>query len=635
MDTLYREAKNAGVNREWQDAGGERRVVADDDLRAVLDALGGEGADKTSPPLITAWAGGVARLNGRSGHCKITLESGGIFETYVEADRGVVQILTPAEPGYHRLEFGGTEITLALAPRRAYTLQDAGAGKKLWGLAVQLYALRRKHDGGIGDFQALAEFTKEAAALGAAAVALSPAHALFTSSLNRYAPYAPSSRVALNVLHIARDGQDVPDALIDWPRAAARKLLLLRGDFEGFCDWPALDAFRASAGQDLERHALFEALCAKLGAGCDWRAWPLAYRDPASAAVRRFAEDNAREVAFHAWLQWRAAQGLQAAQHMLREAGAKIGLISDLAVGTSPDGSHAWSRQGQMLKGLEIGAPPDVFNREGQGWGITGFSPQGLRGSGFSVYLEMLRHALQHAGGVRIDHVMGLMRLWVVPLGRSPAHGAYLAMPFQDLLRLTVLESWRHKAVVLGEDLGTLPPGLRGRLSAAGIAGMRVLWFERRAKRFTAPARWAPDAVAMTTTHDLPTVAGWWTGTDIAWRNKLGKSGEGGEQRATDRGALWAAFCKSGAAVGALPESGNAKAATQAAAAHVGGAACALALLPVEDALCLPDAPNLPGTTDEHPNWRRRLPGTADEIFGREDVRARLTALNTARRNVE
>ena len=635
MSALHKQAKKAGLSREWQDAGGEHRVVADDDLSAVLTALGEDVEDDAPPPLVTAWTGEVARLHGSSGHCRIMLESGRVIESHVEAARGIVQISAPDEPGYHLLELGGNAITLAVAPRRAYSLQEAGAGKKLWGLAVQLYALRREHDGGIGDFQALAEFGREAASFGAAAVALSPAHALFTSNLNRYAPYAPSSRVALNVLHIARDGRDEPGALIDWPSAAARKLALLREDFKSFGDWAKLDAFRAGVGQGLEHHALFEALSARLGAGCDWRRWPEPYQNPANATVQSFAQENAKEIAFHAWLQWQAAQGLQAAQNAIHEAGAGIGLISDLAVGTSPDGSHSWSRQSEMLNGLEIGAPPDVFNHAGQGWGITGFSPRGLRRSGFSAYLEMLRHALRHAGGVRIDHVMGLMRLWVVPLGRHPAQGAYLAMPFQDLLRLTVLESSRHKAVVLGEDLGTLPRGLRGKLSAAGIAGMRVLWFERQGKRFTTPSRWSADAVAMTTTHDLPTVAGWWTGEDIAWREQLHSATEGQEDRATDRTALWNAFRKSGAAVSPQPAVDEPEDATLAAAAHVGSAACALALLPVEDALCLPDAPNLPGTTDEHPNWRRRLPCTAAEIFARDDVRARLTALNNARRDAE
>jgi 4-alpha-glucanotransferase len=204
-------------------------------------------------------------------------------------------------------------------------------------------------------------------------------------------------------------------------------------------------------------------------------------------------------------------------------------------------------------------------------------------------------------------------------------------MPVDDLMRLVVLESHRHRAVILGEDLGTLPQGFSEKLNTAGIAGLRVMWFERDAHRFNPPATWTRTAVAMTTTHDLPTVAGWWEGRDISWRDNLKMSGDGPDIRATDRAALWRAFQDSGATTAPRPPDPDGAAATYAAAAHLGRAACTLALLPIEDALSLPEQPNLPGTTDEHPNWRRRLPGTASEIFAREDVTARLTALRKAR----
>ncbi len=224
----------------------------------------------------------------------------------------------------------------------------------------------------------------------------------------------------------------------------------------------------------------------------DWRNWPASYQRPDHPAVARFAQEQATEIAFHAWLQWRADRELAAAQAAARAAGARIGLIADLAVGTDPSGSHSWSRQDEVLKGLEIGAPPDLVNREGQSWGITAFSPRGLRRSGFSAFIDMLRHALRHAGGVRIDHVMGLTRLWVVPQGLPSAQGAYLAMPADDLMRLVALESHRHKAVILGEDLGTLPPGFGAKLHRAGISGLRVMWFERDGANFTPPQSWTP-----------------------------------------------------------------------------------------------------------------------------------------------
>jgi 4-alpha-glucanotransferase len=206
-------------------------------------------------------------------------------------------------------------------------------------------------------------------------------------------------------------------------------------------------------------------------------------------------------------------------------------------------------------------------------------------------------------------------------------------MPVDDLMRLVRLESHRHKAVILGEDLGTLPPGFRKKLDNAGIAGLRVMLFERRGRHFKPPQQWTKIATAMSTTHDLPTAAGWWQGTDIAWREKLGMAGDSKKTRAADRAELWSAFRHSGAATTSTPAAENGTAAADAACAHLGRAACTLALLPIEDALALTEQPNLPGTTNEHPNWRRRLPADAQTIFTRPDVVSRLAALNAARKS--
>jgi 4-alpha-glucanotransferase len=654
MTQLHTLARAAGIEIEWRDVNGEDHIVADDSLRAVLAAIGfPAGSERqikeslnilraetrqNSLPLITATVNVRITLSGQPAPFRITLESGGIIEGVAQAEAGGITLAAIAEPGYHRLELGDLVTTIAVAPHSAHTLSAAAAPEaKLWGLTVQMYALRRAQDGGIGDFAALEDFARRAAELGAAAIAISPVHALFSANVHRYGPYAPSNRAALNVLHIA---QDLPEAehepLVDWPRAAAAKLKALRAAFNHAQHDPAFDTFRATADLGLQRHAVFEALAATLTPGNpsaqDWRNWPAAYQDPTNPAVARFIDDDPHEVAFHAWLQYRAEQGLDAAHAAARKAGAKIGLIADLAVGTDHAGSASWSRPDEVLKGLEIGAPPDLINREGQSWGITAFSPRGLRNSGFSAFLEMLRHALRHAGGVRIDHVMGLARLWVIPAGFPSAAGAYLAMPVDDLMRLVRLESYRHKAVILGEDLGTLPHGFGAKLDSSGIAGLRVMWFERDGPAFKPPASWTRTAVAMTTTHDLPTVAGWWEGRDIQVRAELNMAGDDASVRAADRAALWSAFRQSGAATGPEPAADDPQAATYVAARHLGRAACTLALLPVEDALSMPEQPNLPGTTDEHPNWRRRLPGDAATLFAREDFTARLAALAAARR---
>jgi 4-alpha-glucanotransferase len=341
---------------------------------------------------------------------------------------------------------------------------------------------------------------------------------------------------------------------------------------------------------------------------------------------------HAHEVKFHAWLQFRADRELRAAHQAARESGMRIGLIADLAVGADHAGSQSWSYRNEVLRGVEIGAPPDAINREGQSWGITALSPYGLRRSGYAAFIEMLRHALRHAGGVRIDHIMGLTRLWVIPLGAPSKDGAYLKLPATDLLRLVALESHRHRAVIIGEDLGTLPEGFQDLLNHVGIGGLRVMWFERTGSHFNPPSTWTPTAVAMTTTHDLPTVAGWWLGRDIEWRERLHMAGDSAEQREADRAELWTAFRASGATQAPIPPPEAAAQAVDAACAHIGLAACALTLVPIEDALALPEQPNLPGTHDEHPNWRRRLPASVDALMNQPDVTARLAALDDARK---
>ena len=444
----------------------------------------------------------------------------------------------------------------------------------------------------------------------------------------------------VNVLHAASAPDPALEALdlVDWPRAAAARLTQLRATFDAGEDTHKLAAFRAERGETLEFHARFEALHAHFY-GADpahwhWRSWPAAFQHPRSEAVERFCTEHADDVSFHAWLQMRADHGLRDAQAAARAGGMRIGLVSDLAVGTDGGGSHAWSRQDEMMIGLAIGAPPDLWNHAGQNWGIGAFSPLGLRRSGFAAFLEMLRAALRHAGGVRVDHVMGLQRLWVVPDGASPADGAYLAFPVEDMFRLVALEAHRHGAVVLGEDLGTVPDGFRERLIDNNMLGLRVLWFERDDDRLRPPQTWSPAAVAMTSTHDLPTVAGWWRGRDLDWRDRMGWDVEPGKYRGErhhDRARFWQAFCDSGAAAGQMPAPHDTWPAVDAALRHVGRSACQLVLLPIEDVLALDEQPNLPTTQHEHPNWRRRLAGAASDLLDSPEVAARLAAFRAAR----
>ncbi len=672
-DALRSLAEEAGIQTEWRDVRGQDRHVAPETLRAVLAAIGLPGpiaearealAQRAErlPPLLTLTCGpdGAAVPGAKPGHLyRLDLEGGGHRDGRLEAGWGGEARLPALDvPGYHRLALDGGHTMVAAAPPRCATLADLGAERHLgaapWGLAVQIPSLRRRGDLGIGDFGSVAAFARAAARRGAAALAVSPAHALFSADVDKYGPYAPSTRLHLNLLLADPEAAlgRLPDApgggddppLIDFPAAARRKLDRLRRLFAtAAADHPDFVAFRSEAGPTLEDHARFEALHAHLfgrdPALWHWRSWPESLRRPDAPGVAQFARDNPNEVAFHAFGQWLADASRGAAQRAAREAGMPIGLIADLAVGTDGGGSHAWSHQRAILPGVSVGAPPDIFSPLGQDWGLTAFSPAEMREGGFAAFLELLRAAFRHAGGVRIDHAMGLRRLWVVPQGMGPAEGAYLRYPVEDLVRLVALESHRHRAIVVGEDLGTLPEGFHDRMEAAGILGMRVLWFEQESEgRFRAPGSWSRSAIALSSTHDLPTVVGWWRGLDIGWRERLGlfpsadTAAEEQARRARDRAALWGAMLESGAASGDEPPAGDPAPVLAAVPAHLGAASCALAILPIEDALGEAEQPNLPGTVEGHPNWRRRMPGEAAQLLDDPAVAHRLEALALARR---
>ncbi len=661
-DETRSRARAAGLASNWTDAFGKTKHVTVDTLRLVLDALGlagsaapedgGLGGADGLPPLLTADAGGHTPVpDGAVGQAYVVhLDSFERVEGVLSDGAGGAGFEAPATTGYHRLETGGEECILAIAPAACFTIADAlrRAGRtdtRCWGLSAQLYALRRPGDGGLGDVEALARFARAAASRGADALSISPVHAQFSADPDRFSPYAPSSRVLRNVLHAAveLEGEEAAElegaALVDWPRAGRLRLAALRREFErAGRDDPAFLAWRRTADDSVELHARFETLHRHHFAGghgpWHWRDWPDAHRVHASAAVASFAREHADEVALHAWMQYRIEHGLDAAQEQARRAGMAVGLVSDLAVGADSGGSHCWSRPAETLLGLTVGAPPDLLAPEGQDWGITAFSPHGLRAHGFRAFIEMVRAALRNAGGVRIDHAMGLNRLWVVPNGHSSADGTYLAMPEADLMRLLRIESQRHQGIVLAEDLGTVPEGFSDRLRAAGIDGMRVLWFEHETSgRFRAPRDWPRQASAMTSTHDLATVSGWWRGRDIDWNEKLGRDVEGARaERASAREAIWGAMCENEAAEGTLPAEWDGHRVADAAVSFLGRTACELAMLPIEDALALEEAPNLPGTTTEHPNWRRRLPGDAETLLDSEHVTRRLALLDATRR---
>lgn len=642
---LLERAQAAGLAVDWIDFDGVARRVGPDTLRAVLSALGQDltrpGQDLPSPStkdFLILDAGAPRELPTPVRSAQLILEDGSRRDLTGDG-RGLTLVIDT--PGYHSLELEDRRLTLAVCPPRCRTPRDL-LGRKAWGLTAQIYALR--DHGAFGDFTDLAALARAAGAAGADALAISPTNALFPSAPKRCSPYSPSSRDHLNILFADPAALGVTpaavhgEALIDWPDAAAAKMALLNGAYHAFSGDPRLDAFITAGGQDLRRHAIFEALEERLaptfGAGA-WRRWPAEHRNIANAEASVLALGLGDRVGFFLFAHWLADLGLAQAQATAKAAGMGLGLIADLAVGLDPGGAHAWSRPQELMLGLSLGAPPDAFQAAGQGWGLTSFSPSALAAAGYQPFLKTLRAALRHAGGARIDHALGLGRLWLIPEGAEANQGVYLRYPLDDLLALIALESHRAGAVIIGEDLGVVPEGLRQALTNRGLLGMRVLPFERDATGgFTPPGAWDDLAAAMTSTHDLPPTAGWWRGRDIDWRARLGAPGDRAAERATrqaDRTALWTSVEAAGVATGPEPSADTPKVAVDAALDLIASTPCQLALIPIEDLLGLDEQPNLPGVVDTHPNWRRRLPAASADLLTQPLARERLARLNAQR----
>lgn len=420
--------------------------------------------------------------------------------------------------GYHRLILTGrgraAATTLIVAPRQCFL----PASERQWGVAMQLYGVCSARNWGIGDFADLGVLADAAAAAGASCVGINPVHALLAPASGVVSPYSPSSRSFLNALYIAPD--IVPEladsaearamvaaaapglaalrgaALVNHAGVAAAKapvLAALHGAFDarrrrdaGNPRARVFATFAAAGGAALTRFATFEALAemmsAEQGGSHDWRKWPARYRRPDAPAVLAFAAANPERLDFHRYLQWLADTQLGEAARRATAAGMPVGLYGDLAVGVHPGGAEAWGEQGLVAAGVSIGAPPDAYNAEGQDWGLAPFNPIGLRAQAYRPFAEVLAANMRHAGALRIDHVMGCMRLFWVPEGQRPTAGTYVAYPFDDLVRIVALESVRQRCVVIGEDLGTVPPGLRARLRRAGMLSYRLLVFLRRSR---------------------------------------------------------------------------------------------------------------------------------------------------------
>lgn len=581
--------------------------------------------------------------------------------------------LPPLPTGYHRLllekpdgQLLGTT-RLVVAPARCFEPQVIRDGGRPWGLAIQLYTLRSTRNWGIGDFTDLAGFAAAAAGLGADVIGLNPLHALFPADPALCAPYSPSSRYFLNVLYI--DPEAVPEfrvsveaqRLVGTPEFQAR-LEALRA--APFVDYPGVSAcklevlrllhaeftmrasrarrlkfskFMKTHGQVLERYALFNALhehFSTAGTVGGWPAWPAGYHHPAAVATLAFAEASAGAVDFHCWLQWVAATQLEAAEQRARDAGLRLGLYRDLAVGPDGGGAETWTARDLYVEGATVGAPPDPLALQGQDWGIPPFDPDALRERAYAPFIRLLRANMGRDGALRIDHVMMLLRLWWVPRGAPSAAGGYVHYHLDELMAIVALESQRRRCLVIGEDLGTVPPQVRTAMGAHGLYSYRVLLFERDSDgHFRPPAEYPREALVTPSTHDLPTLASFWAGTDIDLRERLGLypgpdvAGQQRRERQETRGALLAALQEAGLAA-RDPERPPLREVQQ----FLACAPSAVLMLQPEDWLGMETPVNVPGTHKEYPNWARKLSADWSEFMCREELREFAAEISRIRR---
>jgi (1->4)-alpha-D-glucan 1-alpha-D-glucosylmutase len=499
---------------------------------------------------------------------------------------------------------------LRLEKGRCWQPELLERGGRIWGFAVQLYGLRSARNWGIGDFGDLRALVELAAGLGASIVGVNPLHATQGS------PYSPSSRHALNFAYldveaIPEYGQCEPARRLVESRAFQARLAKLRAaelvDYAGVAaaKQEVLElVFRSTRpkgnGQtrELRDFAVFEALREKLGGG--WQQWPEKYRDPGSPEVRRFIEKHRRRVAFHAFVQARAREQLDAVQARALALGMPAGLYFDLALGADRGGAEVWADQAAYALQASCGAPPDEFNPRGQDWGLPPYSPRALRAKGYAPFAALLRANMPRGGALRMDHVMALMRLYWIPLGNKPEQGGYVRYPLEELLSVLCKASRESQCAVIGEDLGTVPPALRDALGAHGVLSYRPLLFEK-----VPSGRYPREAMVCVSTHDLPTWRGYWAGRDLDWREKLGLSVDARkerDQRRSDQQKLKSLLEKEGL---------DASAAS--AHAFIARTPCKIAVVQPEDVFEIAEQANLPGTVAEHPNWRRKLPAPLEQ----------------------
>jgi len=591
-----------GIDDGYEDATGGWHETPEATRSAILTAMGVDPTGARPPrgtPVRVVRPRQVIPLEGPA---ELRLEDGAVLQ--------VNTTLPPDLPlGYHELHplAGGPVIHVIVSPGRCYLPADW----RIWGWAVQLYALRSAASWGIGDLADLRRLAHwSAAELGAGILLINPLHAATPVLPQQPSPYFPSSRRYRNLLYLrieevpgaAEAGIDLERLAVDG-RALNRERQIDRdaifrlkmGALERlwglFGDDAAFEHYGAEQDEALRQFAIFCVLAEHYGRG--WRHWPAAYHHPDSPAVTRFAAERADRVRFHQWLQWLLDE-------QLARAAGELLLMQDLPIGVDPNGADAWAWQDVLANDVTVGVPPDEYNTLGQDWGLPPFVPHKLSAAAYGPFRQIIRATLRHAGGLRIDHVMGLFRLYWIPQGADPAMGGFVRYPAEDLLAIIALESHRARAFVVGEDLGMVEKAAQAQLAAHQVLSYRLLWFETEL-----PPRYPKLALTAITTHDLPTIAGLWSGADLRVQHELGlQPNEEGLRDIRERLRTMAN----------LPEKAAVHEVIVRAHQLLAEAPSVVVTATLEDAMAVEERPNMPNTTTEWPNWSIALPTPLESL---------------------
>jgi len=682
-------ATAAGIAVDYINAKGEREVISQQTRQKLLVAM--NALQPAAPAPLPA-----CQVLRQQREQSLLIAGSGEYQWHFHTEKGkeshgrisageVLSLPSRLPNGYHQLLLSQGKkqwlCRVIIAPKRCYEPAALKRNEKLWGACIQLYTLRSEQNWGMGDFGDLKRMVGEVAQRGGAFIGLNPIHALYPSAPENASPYSPSSRRWLNVMYI--DVAALPDFQqsqqaqfwwqqdatqhtlatareadwVDYGRIGALKMTGLRYAWQHFSQRSSEDEtlqqfeqFITGGGESLFYQAAYDALHAAMlqkdASLWGWPVWPEAWQQGDSDAVQQFCLQHSDEVRFWQWLQWLAHVQFDECWQFSQQQAMPIGLYRDLAVGVAEGGSETWCDRELYCLKASVGAPPDILGPLGQNWGLPPMDPHVMAARGYQPFIDLLRANMASCGALRIDHVMSLLRLWWIPYGETANFGAYVSYPVDDLMAILALESERHQCMVIGEDLGTVPAEIVGKLRDSGIYSWKVLYFEQQDQNtYRAPSAWPRQSMASATTHDLPTLRGFWSDGDLTLGETLGLYPDKGvlkglfQDRARQKQALLEALHR----YGCVPK-GYAKRAekremdtTLNRGMHrfIADSNSALLGLQPEDWLDMAKPVNIPGTTDQYPNWRRKLSVSIQEMFADDGVNRLIRDIDRRRKAVK